>query len=752
MTRSQTLAWMPLFLTLMATPLSAAVIHVPGDQPDIQAGINAAVDGDTVLVGPGTYYDPINFIGKEIILRSTAGPEQTRIDGTHHDRRAVTFNSGEGPGAVISGFTITNALGGGIYCRDSSPSISDNIITTNGYGYYYYAPPTGNGGGIASYGGHPYISGNSIINNRTPYDGGGIFADSQATIINNWIFGNDAFSRYWENFGGGIYAGSEAIIIGNVLEDNRAVSLESLALGGGIYGGGLIEGNIFIDNHSDVYGDGIYICSGIVRNNIFIDDRVDCWNRWTGGGPREILLEGNIMTGLYSSNSEHIEIRNCIITGEITIEEQGSINLSYSNVLGGEAAVTSIPPATYDWGPGMISADPLFISGPLGDHYLSQVAAGQAVDSPCIDAGDPITEFAIGVTRTDGYPDSDVIDMGYHYSALGIVVGPGPSELNPPRIRIMSLGEYSRPILDSNAYGASGYGVNVVLGDPDGDQVLEILTGPGPGDIYGPHVRGFETDGTPIADLSFMAYGTNKYGVNITTGDLNGNGRDEIITGAGPGAVFGPHVRAFSYTPGSGVSTMPGINFFAYSTHKWGVNVTAGDVDGDGYDEIITGAGPGPVFGPHVRGWNVDGGTAAVIPNMGFLAYGTNRFGVNVCCADVNGDGVDEIVTGPGPTGFFPSHVRGWRWDGTETTPLPGYSFFAWSPDEALFGARVGRAADMDHDGCDELVVGAGPDPDVGTPVKVFRYADDQITEWFAFEAFPAGWSHGANAAGGLMR
>ncbi len=411
--------------------------------------------------------------------------------------------------------------------------------------------------------------------------------------------------------------------------------------------------------------------------------------------------------------SDHLRVTNCIITGHILIDNNQTLDIRYSNLINGESAIQVEDDASYTWGPGMISADPLFVNGPQGGYYLGQEAAGQPVDSPCVDAGDPATEVPLGVTRTDGYPDTGTIDIGYHYPALGIVAGPGPSELNPPLVRVMSQGDIPLPIREFAAYGASSYGVNVACGDPDGDLALEIITGPGPGDIYGPHVRGFESDSTPIQDLNFMAYGTLKFGVNVALGDLDGNGRDEIITGAGPGDVFGPHVRAFSYTPGSGVSSLSGVNFFAYSTLKWGVNLTAGDIDGDGFDEIVTGPGPGAVFGPHVRGWNVDGGTAEVIHNMGFMAYGTWKYGVNVCCADVNGDGVDEMITSPGPSSQFGAHIRGWRWDGQETTAMPNFSFFAWDPAEARYGARVGKAADLDFDGRDEFLVTAGPDPDM---------------------------------------
>jgi len=329
-----------------------------------------------------------------------------------------------------------------------------------------------------------------------------------------------------------------------------------------------------------------------------------------------------------------------------------------------------------------------------------------------------------------------------------LVVAPGPGYANPPLVRVYPVAQDAVYGFEFSAYGPSRFGTNVCCGNVDDDESDEIITGAGPGEIYGPHVRGFEIDGDPIAGLSFLAYGTHKYGVNVATGDIDADGYDEIITGAGPGAVFGPHVRAFDYDGTPGVTPVPGVSYFAYGTPKWGVNVTAGDIDGDGFDEIVTGAGPGAVYGPHVRGWDVDGGAASAISNVSYFAYGTLKYGVNVGAGDVDGDGIDEIVTGAGPGQVFGAHVRGWNYDGTSVTPLPGFSFFAWPPSAARYGARVDARADLDDDGRAELVVGAGPDPTMGTLVRVYRYSGNQISEWFNLEAYP-GLTHGTSVAGG---
>ncbi len=351
-------------------------------------------------------------------------------------------------------------------------------------------------------------------------------------------------------------------------------------------------------------------------------------------------------------------------------------------------------------------------------------------------------------THGNGVYERPLYEPGGDLSAPRVITGPGPAAANPPDVRVFPPENGAVHLYEFAAYGADGYGVNVAAGDLDGDDLDEILTGAGPGAIYGPHVRGFALDGTPLPGLSFLAYGTNKYGVNAAAGDIDGDGFDEIITGAGPGAVFGPHVRGWDYDGGSGVTSLSGVNYFAYGTPKWGVNVCSGDIDGDGYDEIVTGAGPGTVYGPHVRGWNVDGGVATAISAVSFFAYSTNQFGVNVTCGDVDGDGIDEIVTGPGPGSVFGAHVRGWNHDGSGISPLPGLSFFAFSWPENRFGAKVSARADLDGDGRDEIVAGLGPDPAAGTTVSVFSYDGSQVTSWAAMESF-AGLTEGATVAAG---
>jgi hypothetical protein len=118
-----------------ATVSTAADIYVPADQPTIQAGINAAVNGDRVLVSPGTYFEHIDLKGKNILLASTDGPSSTTIDGSNSGT-VVMVASGE-RGASLEGFTIAHgtsngATAGGVFVgADAILTVQRNDFESN---------------------------------------------------------------------------------------------------------------------------------------------------------------------------------------------------------------------------------------------------------------------------------------------------------------------------------------------------------------------------------------------------------------------------------------------------------------------------------------------------------------------------------------------------------------------------------------------------------------------------------------------
>src|SRR5258708_317214 len=224
-----------LFLLLSVTAAGyAAVIHVPADQPTIQAAINAAQNGDTVLVAPGTYFENINFSGKAIRVTSSASYALTIIDGIFtYGQSVVTFDTGEKLSSVLDGFTIQHGsgldFGGGVYVYYASPTISRNLIQNNsagpgggGIGLNFSSALVrnnvisnntltlagGNGGGIVMVVGAPHIIANPIGNNTAPIGSGGgvmLMGESSPTLENNIIRGNVARGVYPFPFGGGIF-------------------------------------------------------------------------------------------------------------------------------------------------------------------------------------------------------------------------------------------------------------------------------------------------------------------------------------------------------------------------------------------------------------------------------------------------------------------------------------------------------------------------------------------------------------------
>ncbi len=125
--------WYSLLLAcmLIASGINAATIHVPADQPTIQAGIDSASNGDTVLVATGTYIENILFNGQDIKVLSSGGAEVTFLEPATAGT-IVSFNNGEGLGCVFAGFTLQNSgASSALDISASAPTIRNNIFTNN---------------------------------------------------------------------------------------------------------------------------------------------------------------------------------------------------------------------------------------------------------------------------------------------------------------------------------------------------------------------------------------------------------------------------------------------------------------------------------------------------------------------------------------------------------------------------------------------------------------------------------------------
>lgn len=250
-------------IALSVATCMASVLSVPAQYPTIQAGLNAAQAGDTVLVASGTYIENIVWpCTGSIRLIADSGPESTIIDG-NHAASVIRIETVQDSTAVISGFSISNGeapYGGGILlAAGSCPRISGNIIFDN-----RSTGAPGGGGIYAKVSNESYliIEGNLVCDNHAFFSGGGICIElepypepSTVVIYNNDIFENTAGQ------GGGLYLynGSEPFQLGAVL----LLDCSIISNRGVIEGGGLsLFGPITVD-HCILEGDSAHIGAAI---------------------------------------------------------------------------------------------------------------------------------------------------------------------------------------------------------------------------------------------------------------------------------------------------------------------------------------------------------------------------------------------------------------------------------------------------------------------------------------------------------
>jgi len=393
-----------------------ATIRVPGDYATIQLAINAAVSGDTVIVAAGTYYETIDFRGKDITVTSEQGPQVTIIDG-HGAGSVASFTLGETRNAVLSGFTLrggyTNSFGGGgVAILSSSPTIRDNIIRDNDV--------CGSGGGISSFRGSPLIAHNTITHNTTRRCSGGwglgiyIYGNSAAEIVANLITENNDTNV---GSGGGVglfYAGNPPVR-GNVISNNIIVPLAggcvgrgaALAVAGDMYGA--IVDNLIVGNTA-CYASAVYwigygsSAGGVFANNTLADNvgRFGAPAILTVGVDGRTWIANNVITtpsgaALACDNVANLSMP-ILASNDMFRGDAGS---PYAGTCSDQTGLN-----------GNISDDPLFVNPSNRDYRVRMTSA-------VIDAGNdgiplvPAEDLAGGSRIVDGNGDGIAnVDMG----------------------------------------------------------------------------------------------------------------------------------------------------------------------------------------------------------------------------------------------------------------------------------------------------------------------------------------------------
>ena len=369
----------------LSTTASATVLRVPSQYPTIQAGINASVNGDTVLVAPGTYEaDTIVIQDKNILLTSAEGPANTEIRGCVWIRGIAVDTT-----CVLRGFRLNGQNVSGwpdqlIRIRDGSPLIWGNIIENNQNDNF--------GAGIYTRESGAIIRGNIVRNNRSYAFGGGILAQSQDTthhrrvvVEHNIVTGNRA--GWWlpdEGDCGGIAMWAPGIVRYNLIAGNGAYRPVYYATAGGL------DADV---SHTQVY------------NNTIAD------NAAQGGPPSGQGLGGGLYAYSWSPDGDGF-VKNNIIAfnpwggGVYAYIPDTTFRFvwDYNLVFGNEPAdYGGMLPGAHD-----VRADPLL----AGNYRLLP-------NSPAIDAGDPT--FPLD-------PDSTRADIGAYYfdQAVGIEGEDGP--------------------------------------------------------------------------------------------------------------------------------------------------------------------------------------------------------------------------------------------------------------------------------------------------------------------------------------
>lgn len=433
-----------LALAALCPSARATTINVPKDQPTIQAGINAAQNGDTVLVAPGTYYENIDFKGKAITVTSSGGPTVTIIDGGNKPGVAtVVFAHGETSASVISGFTIRGGgdvtydgtSNGGVWVRGASPTIQGNTITANychniDVEFGVAATIINNEiSGVLSAGPGSYCTfGSGIFLGGAPYDP---YYGPGSVIIGNTIENN------LNGSGINLWAAVNALIMNNTIRNNTSLGSGSAYVSANSYGIVLIQNLIY--GNTSYCGGALAPTEGgssashptvLIANNTIVDNVTD--TPLTGMG---CITIAQIDPGAYSYgvSGPGLVIVNNIISGSTPYP---AVNCSWYSTPNEANQPTFQNNILYNAGGpffgsycvdvsskyGNVAADPQFVNPSAHDYHLKS-------SSPAIDTGQNSTLQTLqSLTGQDWIEDFDGKPRIQDATGKGCIVDMGAYE------------------------------------------------------------------------------------------------------------------------------------------------------------------------------------------------------------------------------------------------------------------------------------------------------------------------------------
>jgi hypothetical protein len=674
-----------------------------GDAATIQAAIDRAVAGDTILLAAGVYAGAgnrdIEFAGKNLVVRSASGPDSTIVDcggsvGEIH--WGFGYTGGEDSASALEGLTIRHAALAGIRCLGSSPVIRgcvvDSCITSGGArgGGFYLEKSSAkilgctitnnrvdtNGGGIYGKEAKSLVSGCVISGNTAAKSGGGVAVQtsSNMSIVGCSITGNLANTES----GGGIY-----VMAARARIDSCAIAGNTGSFGGGVFNGtnayATLKNSVVNSNVARSGGGGVYTSTNLTMENCTI---VGNSAAFYGAGIESFYGASNtIVRSIVAFNL----VKEGVYTGS------GTQIISCSDVYGNAGGNYGGSTTDRTGLNGNISSDPAFCDAGAFDFDLYDT-------SPCVPAASP----------------------------CGLLIGARAVECRIAPNLVLELVEYSKSVAPAHGsiyMTAVVRNTGAVAADSFAiDFYSNRLSAPGPG-VAGDFRRIVYS--LAVGDTAMFTAGP-------VTSDTIGEWKSWVVVDV-DGWVVETDETDNVHGPDS-------IRWIAPREPGWPVAVGTCcsmspllvNVDGDPSTlEVIAGSDDGKLYawksdGTPLAGWPVDLGSAVICPpvagditgdsrieivacNAGGLvvAYSsagvklweypaTNGYAAILALADLDGDGKLEVLCG---STSWPAALHFLDGDGT---PYPGGCS---DPSSAP------AAADVDGDGRAEIAVIVSPSP-----------------------------------------